>query len=72
MNKNMGTVDRTIRTVAAAIIAVLLLTGQLSGTLAVVLGIFAIAFLVTSMFAFCPVYLPFKISTRKLTGTTEK
>jgi hypothetical protein len=72
MNKNMGTVDRTVRTVAAAIIAVMLLTGQLSGTLAVVLGIVAIAFLVTSMFAFCPAYLPFKISTRKMTETTEK
>lgn len=72
MKKNMGPVDRTVRVVVAAVIAVLLLTGQLSGTLALVLGIFAILFLVTSTFAFCPAYLPFKISTLKSTSTTGK
>jgi hypothetical protein len=72
MKKNMGTVDRTIRVAVAAVIAVLLLSGQLSGTLAMILGIFGILFLVTSTLAFCPAYLPFKISTMKSTGATEK
>jgi hypothetical protein len=65
MKKNMGTADRAIRVLAAIVIAVLLLTGQFGGVLATVLGILAIVFLVTSAISFCPLYLPFKISTRK-------
>jgi hypothetical protein len=30
-----------------------------------ILGIFAVAFLVTSLVSFCPLYVPFKFSTRK-------
>lgn len=65
MKKNMGTADRIIRTVAAVVIGVLLLTGTLSGTLATVLGILAIVFLLTSAVGWCPLYVPFKISTMK-------
>jgi len=65
MKKNMGTADRIIRTVAAIVIGVLLLTGTLSGTLATVLGILAIVFLLTSAVGWCPLYVPFKISTMK-------
>lgn len=65
MKQNLGTADRVIRTVIALVIVVLLLTGQLSGTLAIILGIVAAVFLVTSAFARCPTYLPFGISTRK-------
>jgi hypothetical protein len=63
MKKNMGTADRIIRLLAAVVIGILLLTGQLSGTLATVLGIFAVAFLLTSAIGFCPLYSPFNIST---------
>lgn len=65
MKKNMGTTDRVVRLVIAAIIAVLYFTGQISGTLALVLGIIAIAFVVTSAIGWCPLYVPFKISTCK-------
>lgn len=65
MNKNMGTTDRIIRLAIAIIIAILYFTGQISGTLAIVLGIVAIAFLLTSLISWCPIYLPFGISTRK-------
>jgi hypothetical protein len=65
MKQNMGTADRVIRTVIALVIVVLLLTGQISGTLAIILGIVAVAFLVTSAVARCPSYLPFGLSTRK-------
>lgn len=65
MKKNMGTADRIIRTVAAIVIGVLLLTGTLSGTLATILGILAIVFLLTSAVGWCPLYVPFKISTMK-------
>jgi hypothetical protein len=65
MKKNMGTADRIIRTVAALVLGILLLTGTLQGTLATVLAIVAIIFLVTSAISFCPLYLPLKISTLK-------
>ena len=65
MKLNMGPIDRTIRLAIAAIIAVLYFTGQITGTVAIVLGIVAILFLVTSLTGWCPGYLPFGISTRK-------
>ncbi|MCL6508367.1 MAG: DUF2892 domain-containing protein [Bryobacteraceae bacterium] len=65
MKKNMGTIDRGVRTVIAIAIAVLYFTGQISGTLAVVLGIVAVAFLLTSLVSWCPTYVPFGLSTRK-------
>jgi len=61
----MGTIDRVIRTVIAVVIAVLYFTGQISGTVAIVLGIVAVAFLLTSLVGWCPIYNPFGISTRK-------
>ena len=65
MSKNMGTLDRILRTLAAVVIGVLYLAGQISGTLALILGIVAVAFLLTSFVGSCPVYLPFGLSTRK-------
>jgi len=65
MKTNMGTTDRTIRLIIAVIIAALYFSGQIGGTVAIVLGIVAIAFVVTSLVGWCPAYLPFGISTRK-------
>ncbi len=65
MRKNMGNIDRIIRTLVAVVIGFLLLTGKLSGALAVILGIFAVVLLVTSIIGWCPAYLPLGISTRK-------
>jgi hypothetical protein len=68
----MGTVDRAIRTLVAIVIAVLYFTGRISGTLALILGIFAVIFLVTSFVSWCPAYMPFGLSTRKEPpGTTS-
>jgi hypothetical protein len=65
VKKNMGTVDRTIRTLAALAVAVLIYTGAVSGTAAFILGIFAVVFVITSLISFCPLYVPLKISTIK-------
>jgi small-conductance mechanosensitive channel len=65
MKKNMGTIDRTIRILLAIIIAVLYFTNQISGLAAIILGIVAIAFLITSIVGYCPLYVPLKISTIK-------
>jgi len=65
MKKNMGTWDRGLRTIAALVIAVLILTKTLAGTLGIVLGVVAVIFLLTSAIGFCPLYVPFKFSTCK-------
>jgi hypothetical protein len=65
MKKNMGLIDKVIRSILAGFIALLYFTNLISGTLALVLGAFAIIFLLTSFVSFCPLYAPFGISTRK-------
>jgi hypothetical protein len=65
MKKNMGSADKIIRTLIAVVIGILIITGQLTGIWAIVLGIFAVIFLATSLFGFCPLYLPFNLSTTK-------
>lgn len=65
MKKNMGTIDRAVRFLVAALIAVLYFTDQISGVAAIILGIFAVVFLITSFMSSCPLYLPLKISTIK-------
>lgn len=65
MKKNMGTTDKIIRISIAVIIAVLYFTNTISGTLALILGAFAIIFIITSFISVCPLYIPFRLSTRK-------
>ena len=65
MKKNMGTADRVVRILAALAIVALYLTGSISGLVAIVLGIVAVAFIVTSFAGWCPAYVPFGISTRR-------
>lgn len=65
MKKNIGSTDKIIRIILAVIVVVLYFTNTISGTLALVLGAFAIILLITSFINFCPLYLPFGISTRK-------
>ncbi len=65
MKQNMGAIDRILRLSVAIIIAALYFTGQISGIAAIILGIIAAAFLLTSLTGWCPVYLPLGISTRK-------
>ncbi|OGW37253.1 MAG: hypothetical protein A2Y97_02050 [Nitrospirae bacterium RBG_13_39_12] len=65
MNKNMGTADRILRTIVALVIVIILVTGKISGALAVIIGIVAAAFLLTSAIGWCPLYMPLKISTKK-------
>ena len=65
MKKNMGSMDKGIRIFLAVIIAILYFTNQITGVAAIVLGIFALVFLLTSLISFCPLYVPFKLSTLK-------
>jgi hypothetical protein len=65
MKKNMGSTDKAIRLVIALVIVILAFTNVISGTLAWVLIILAAVFVLTSVFSFCPLYLPFGINTGK-------
>ncbi|MCA9953964.1 MAG: DUF2892 domain-containing protein [Ardenticatenaceae bacterium] len=65
MKSNMGSTDRIIRVVLAVVVAILYFTNLISGTAAIILGILAIVFLLTSAVGFCPLYAPFKFSTKK-------
>jgi uncharacterized RDD family membrane protein YckC len=65
MKKNMGTIDRAIRTLLAVLVGILYFMDVISGTTAVILGILAIIFLLTSLLSTCPLYMPFGITTRK-------
>lgn len=61
----MGSVDRIVRIVLALVFAALIFTGTVSGVWAIILGILAVIFVATSFLSFCPLYLPFKLSTLK-------
>lgn len=66
MTKNVGSTDKIIRVILAALIAVLYLTNQISGTFAIILLIFAVILVLTSFFSFCGIYTVLGISTCKL------
>lgn len=63
MKKNMGTTDKVIRLIVAAIVAILFFTNVISGALGIVLLVLAGVFVLTSLISFCPLYLPFGIKT---------
>jgi hypothetical protein len=64
MKANMGSTDKIIRILAAVLIAVLYFTNLITGTLATILLVIAGVFILTSFMSFCPLYLPFGISTK--------
>ena len=63
MKKNMGLADKSIRIILAIVVGALYFTNVISGTLALILGVFAVIFVITSFISFCPLYAPFGIST---------
>jgi hypothetical protein len=65
MKKNMGTADKVLRILVAFLIAGLYFAKIISGTVAIILLILAGVFILTSFMSFCPLYLPFGLSTRK-------
>ena len=64
MTRNMGGADRVIRTLLGVAIVGLYMSGRISGTVALVLGVVAGALLISSLIGWCPAYAPFGISTR--------
>ncbi|WP_299121846.1 DUF2892 domain-containing protein [uncultured Winogradskyella sp.] len=67
MKKNMGSADRVIRLIIAAIVGVLYFKEIITGTLGVILLILAGIFVLTSLISFCPLYAPFGLKTCSIT-----
>ena len=63
MKKNMGSADKIIRILIAIAVFALYFTGIISGTLGIVLMVFAVIFVLTSLIGSCPLYLPLGLST---------
>ena len=63
MKKNMGRCDRTLRLIAALVIAVLLIAGLIKGTWAIILAILAVILVLTTLVGYCPLYTPMGVST---------
>jgi uncharacterized membrane protein len=56
MKPNMGGIDRIVRIVIAAVVAVLYFNGTLTGTVGIVALVLAAVFVLTSLVSFCPLY----------------
>ncbi|GJQ21024.1 MAG: membrane protein [Bacteroidia bacterium] len=70
MKKNMGNTDRLLRLLFAVVVAVLYFTDTITGFIGAILGILAVVFLLTSVAGTCPLYMPFRFSTKKETKTS--
>lgn len=56
MKRNLGTADKIIRVIIAAIVAILYFTNVITGTTGIVLLVVAAVLLITSLVSFCPLY----------------
>lgn len=65
MKANMGTTDKTIRIIIAIVVAILFWQNIITGTLGIMLLIFAGIFVLTSFISFCPLYTLLGINTCK-------
>ena len=65
MKTNVRAVDRVIRLLIAAVIAILYFTNVITGAVGIILIMLAVVFAFTSFTGFCPLYFLFKISTAK-------
>ncbi len=65
MKKNVGAIDKVVRLFLVALIAALYFTHLIGGLAAIILGIFAVVFLLTSLVSICPLYMLLGISTAK-------
>ena len=64
MKKNMGSIDRLLRMIIAITLVLLYYFEVISGGIAIAAIILAIIFVGTSAIGTCPLYLPFKLSTK--------
>jgi hypothetical protein len=65
MKNNMGSIDKVIRVLIALVFGALYFTGTVTGILGYILLALGGIFILTSVISFCPLYMPFGLSTCK-------
>lgn len=63
MKKNMGSTDKIIRVIFAAVFAALFFTGTVTGLAGYILLALGAIFVLTSLAGFCPIYALVGLST---------
>jgi hypothetical protein len=63
MKKNMGSADRAIRLLLAAVLVVLYFSGVISGTLGLIALVVAAVFTLTTLVGYCPLYTLIGVKT---------
>ncbi|HLO59800.1 MAG TPA: DUF2892 domain-containing protein [Bacteroidales bacterium] len=65
MKKNVGSIDKVVRIILAAVLVGLLFAKVVTGTLAIVAVIVGAILLLTSAVSFCPLYSVLGLTSRK-------
>jgi hypothetical protein len=65
MKKNIGSIDKIIRFIVAAVLVILYFTHVVTGTLGIILLVVAGVFVLTSLVSFCPLYPILGMNTNK-------
>lgn len=66
MKQNVGDIDRIVRAVLGAVLVFAgFLVKMSSVALPIILVVLGVALIVTAAIRFCPLYVPFKFSTKK-------
>ena len=68
LQPNMGKLDRGLRLIVAAVIAVLYGLDKIAPPTSNILLLLAVVFAATAFLRFCPLYVPFKMDTREEKG----
>lgn len=63
MKTNMGKADKIIRVIIALVFSALYFTGTVTGIFGYILLALGAIFILTSIMSFCPLYLPFGLSS---------
>jgi hypothetical protein len=63
MKKNVGTLDKAIRFILAAVLVILVVAKVVTGVFAIVLVVLAAVFLLTGLVNFCPIWAVFGVRT---------
>ena len=67
----MGSADRVIRVIIAAVFVTLYFTGMIGGTLGLILIALSAIFVLTSVVSFCPLYSLFGLNTLRKKISTK-
>jgi hypothetical protein len=65
MKKNLGSLDKIIRFIVAAVFVILYVTHVVTGTIGIILLVLAGIFVLTSLVSFCPLYPLLGMNTNK-------